>query len=540
MDQDKSTLNISNNIEALSKLVLFPDDPVECVEITEKAILTMSDDEFQELWFCNPDIPTLTPRTLALAMTYKNPETVKMLLKDWWKFIPNRYRRDEDIFPQKVRLDKWNQTRISWYMMPILGTPFCRPLFGDLEGVDMDLLKKAKPASLEDRVKNLRLLFQTAGIHDAGLLNLWNKSARWCYLLAYLTGQEEFIPVLDLEAYARYPLNRTIREFQGSQNYLDVWQFLMAMETVSPQIKEEPMLCYLQEVRKFNEQLTITNLMVLAYADCPKVILELFKNHKPVNGMSRYTAAKLMIDEKRPQDLAGLLDAGLINVKTSRERLIEYATKEKNTECLAILLDYKNRTSDPIKEAEAQERKEMQELMAKPDSVYMLKKSWTYKKQEDGTLIINAYKGSDTNVVVPSKIGKGIVTAIGKGAFSSYYGRPESRAACHTIESITLPDTLKSIGNEAFYGLRLESLDIPASVDHLSEQAFYGLTTARLIFRGKHTSFDYYYAPLSNFLYIKTIIVPRYSNLDKDLSVMRRHRVRYLENYPELMQKEKT
>ena len=66
------------------------------------------------------------------------------------------------------------------------------------------------------------------------------------------------------------------------------------------------------------------------------------------------------------------------------------------------------------------EQKMMRELNANPNSVTEMKKIWGYEKRKDGTLVITRYKGSNTKIEVPEKIGSSIVTEIGNKAFSVY------------------------------------------------------------------------------------------------------------------------
>ena len=69
---------------------------------------------------------------------------------------------------------------------------------------------------------------------------------------------------------------------------------------------------------------------------------------------------------------------------------------------------------------------------------------------------------SITGATIPAKI-KGVnVTSIEDGAFSD----------CSALTSITLPDGLESIGDEAFYGTSLESINIPTSVTSIGDGAF--------------------------------------------------------------------
>lgn len=176
--------------------------------------------------------------------------------------------------------------------------------------------------------------------------------------------------------------------------------------------------------------------------------------------------------------------AGWLENNKRRDEMIQYARDNNHVECTAWLLDFKNRTADFDAERERTEKRKMAELNAAPDSVMMMKKIWSYKKREDGTLMITSYKGNDTVVTVPEKIGKGIVTAIGTGAFSANSGMCagmvtstgtwEMKNVRSNITKITLPETIKSIGACAFAAMSaLEEINIPDGVEEIGAHAFY-------------------------------------------------------------------
>lgn len=176
--------------------------------------------------------------------------------------------------------------------------------------------------------------------------------------------------------------------------------------------------------------------------------------------------------------------AGWLEQPKKRDEMIAFASDEGQTEVLAWLLEYKNRTADFAAEQEKADKKLMRELNRKatlsPNTVAALKKIWTYRKREDGTLVVTNYKGTDTEVVVPEKIGKGIVTAIGDGAFAgSIYCSYNVMAGVEHIEqhsritAITLPDTIESIGKAAFWRMNaLKNVNIPAGVREIGANAF--------------------------------------------------------------------
>ena len=158
------------------------------------------------------------------------------------------------------------------------------------------------------------------------------------------------------------------------------------------------------------------------------------------------------------------------------DELIEWASEENKTECLAFLLDYQNRNFDLAAEREKAERIARRKLNAASDSVTALRELFRWKKQEDGTLVITGYKGTSDVIYVPAKIGRSAVTAIGKRAFTKvakldgkqYITSPEFQP-----RKIVLPDGIKHIWEQAFTGCnKLESINIPDGVTDIADKAF--------------------------------------------------------------------
>lgn len=94
---------------------------------------------------------------------------------------------------------------------------------------------------------------------------------------------------------------------------------------------------------------------------------------------------------------------------------------------------------------------------------------FSYTVLADGTAEITEYYGFDTDVVVPESIDGYTVTSIGTSVFydsNAYMSEP--------ITSVTLPDTIVSIGDSAFaYCDSIGELYLPASVAEIKKAAFY-------------------------------------------------------------------
>lgn len=214
-------------------------------------------------------------------------------------------------------------------------------------------------------------------------------------------------------------------------------------------------------------------------------IFTYFLTHFRQDKMKKYQILRGLIDENVVDALPVVEREGWLASPNKRDEMIAYATQKERTEVLAWLLDFKNRTADFAAEQEKADKKMMRELNRSllPDSVTMLKKIWSYRKQDDGTLVITNYKGNDIEVTVPEKIGKSIVTAIGDGAFAGFnygqldiriYATREQRQKHCDITKITLPGTIRRIGTGAFVEMNsLREIAIPEGVEEIGEGAFY-------------------------------------------------------------------
>ena len=204
-------------------------------------------------------------------------------------------------------------------------------------------------------------------------------------------------------------------------------------------------------------------------------LFEFFLNHFNQSKMNKTRILNVIIKNNLISDLAIAAEAGWLKQPRKRDEMIAFASEGGYTEVSAWLLDYKNRTADLAAEQKKAEKKMMRELNAAPDSVSELKKVWSYKKREDGTLVITSYKGNKTEISVPAKIGKEAVTAIGTYAFSPCAPRRTQEQADNRgqIQKITLPDSIKVIEENAFYWCKeLEEINVPDGMTEICNGTF--------------------------------------------------------------------
>lgn len=207
--------------------------------------------------------------------------------------------------------------------------------------------------------------------------------------------------------------------------------------------------------------------------------------------------AKIMrcvIDRNLVEAMPLIEREGWLGTPRKREEMIAYTAEQERTELLAWLLDFKNRTADFAAEQEKADKRLMRKLNATPDSVMALSQLWSYKKTADGTITITNYKGSATEVTVPEKIGKSIVTAIGKGTFTGEENQRRNNETMNRgatkeqirqhkkITKIVLPDTIQLIGAGAFQCMEeLREINIPAGVREIGEAAFAACAALRTL-----------------------------------------------------------
>jgi len=112
-------------------------------------------------------------------------------------------------------------------------------------------------------------------------------------------------------------------------------------------------------------------------------------------------------------------------------------------------------------------------MLALPATVHA--QDFTYASNEDGTLTITGYRGSQGPVTIPSKISGLAVTGIENAAFRY-----------SSLTSVTIPDGVASIGQEAFaFCTRLTGVEIPSSITNIANLAFAHCTRlAEVRFKG--------------------------------------------------------
>lgn len=218
-----------------------------------------------------------------------------------------------------------------------------------------------------------------------------------------------------------------------------------------------------------------------------------------------------IIDKDRADMIALCAENGWIKRSIKCDELIEYANKKQSVECTAYLLDYKNRSFDLAAERKKAEKREIRKLNGSPEkankprtaalgSSAAMRQLWRFGKNAEGTITISGYRGDSTEIVIPEKIGDGIVTRLKVdmmlgGVVNELFAPLEMRKSVtkitlsktialledHIFEEfsalgeINIPDGVTKIGNFAFCECKaLKKVHLPDSLTELGEGVFFG------------------------------------------------------------------
>ncbi len=131
---------------------------------------------------------------------------------------------------------------------------------------------------------------------------------------------------------------------------------------------------------------------------------------------------------------------------------------------------------------------------------------YTYEIKGNGTIEITKYNWAESSgdIYVPNMIDGYVVSSIGDNAFNPEYNLLDvyfGKQSLYTKKAVgvTLPDSVKSIGNFAFMDANLSSINIPTSVQHIGDGAFINCTGIQFKVAPNHS----YFAEIDGVLYQK-------------------------------------
>lgn len=134
---------------------------------------------------------------------------------------------------------------------------------------------------------------------------------------------------------------------------------------------------------------------------------------------------------------------------------------------------------------------------------------YTYEIKGNGTITITGFNWQDHNgdLFIPAMIDGYTVAGIGENAFKDgaiHNGNERAQYANYDDEvknpiKVVLPDTIKSIGNQAFFNAGITEINLPDSVQYIGSGAFAACPYLHFIVSQRHP----YFAIIDNALYSK-------------------------------------
>ncbi len=171
--------------------------------------------------------------------------------------------------------------------------------------------------------------------------------------------------------------------------------------------------------------------------------------------------------------LPALMEKQLLTLDQTDALLEEF---KENVETTAMLLTYKHRVFDA--EAIGKNEEKKSEKALKAPTATELRQIWSPATLPDGTLELKNYRGADTEIVVPDRIGSKRVTRIGDHCFAPgpHWHMKISITNWEirkNIKSVTIPEGIREIGLFAFDGCgNLQEVILNEGLIMIGEGAF--------------------------------------------------------------------
>ena len=181
-----------------------------------------------------------------------------------------------------------------------------------------------------------------------------------------------------------------------------------------------------------------------------------------------------LIENDMPHSLTAALKAQKKLPLDELETYLDLAEKKQSVELKAILMDYQN-SKFTVKEKEKKAREDDEKALGMKELSLADWRKIFKVAVKDGKATISGYVGNEPEATIPETIGKYIVTEIKERAFSGN----------KTLNHLDIQAKLKTIPQKAFERSALVSLKMPDSVKSIGSEAFVGCTNLETIHLSK-------------------------------------------------------
>lgn len=220
---------------------------------------------------------------------------------------------------------------------------------------------------------------------------------------------------------------------------------------------------------------------------CVESFLRLYNDGKEIEKSVVDAYKKYIVSQRKKYYTIVHTNLAMLRFMTSNDiiekavcgKIFEEVQKTKNAEAIATMLAYMEKQGIV---AEQKDKSASKLDLDAPEGIVLTpeeaKLDWMYSSVEldDGTkgIAIDSYKGMDTIVTIPSKIGKKTVLYINAWAFSPKKERLTAQAKRErlSIKEVVIPEGVVGLEYDAFNGSNVETVRLPSSLKEIGNGAF--------------------------------------------------------------------
>ena len=422
------------------------------VQLLEEAVLKNSTDEVKALFKEHKKFE-FTARALGLACRFCGAEMVSLLLKKKATFKYEETAALVKKYDCKIKLSNQNSIQRQYELWVLPGAKvegYNYSIISDEERTEVLKVLKEKKAGNLSEILYYAILhndqISISCLNELGIKDLsdWRTSM--------ISGNQ---------GYLNWFVWKTLRqeEFQEKLATADKKELLVVLKNYLNAMPVDKILLFPDDLVHFvwgKGKVSILNRY------CSVELFDFFaKNTNLLERAKKWDVLSNLIEENNAFGMGYVLNDVWQLSKKELEDLLTLAKEKRNLnpELLAYILDYQKKTYGTAISVIKNTTDDLALNDIQP-STAEIKKQWSFKKLEDGSLIITSYKGEDTVVHIPSKIGKSTVTAIDAKALDPNAPRitPLQKKVREEITFVEIPGTIKRIP-ERFLA-RKASLDI--------------------------------------------------------------------------------
>ena len=230
----------------------------------------------------------------------------------------------------------------------------------------------------------------------------------------------------------------------------------------SSEYKAPAIIGYLKNMQLYSDEKIVDEYKKQLAKLSPRVFELIFKN-------DLYEVLSVLADNKK------------ITATNYDKKFLSPAQEAKAENCVAFLKDWQSKNVSSERLSEIKEKNDAKEN----SPLALMKKLWSYRKNDESSVCLTNYKGEDTEIIVPEVIGNYTVTSLKKTFYKKRHIKSvtvpktvkeigeETFFECDSLREVVLDQGLEIIGSYAFYRCKeLEKIDIPDTVKEIGEGAW--------------------------------------------------------------------